>query len=55
MSCTRDSQLFQAKTKELQNKIVPDNASCVGDLIEIDVSKAFTAAFQQITEIPIFL
>ena len=26
----------------------------VSDLIEIDVSKAFTSAFQQITEIPVF-
>ena len=54
MSCTRDNQLFQAEIKELQNKIVPDNASCVGDLVEIDISKAFTFAFQQITEIQVF-
>ena len=40
--------------KELQNKIVPDNVPCVGDLVEIDMSKAFTSEFQQITEIPVF-
>ena len=26
----------------------------VGDLIEIDISKAFTSAFTEITEIPVF-
>ena len=33
---------------------MPDNVPCVGDLVEIDISKAFTSAFQPITEIPVF-
>ena len=33
---------------------MPDNVPRVGDLVEIYISKAFTSAFQQITEIPVF-
>ena len=53
-------KLGYGKIEELELKLKKDlepytaPAPFVNYLIEIDISKAFTAAFQQITEIPIF-
>ena len=40
--------------RALELKLLPDAATCAADLVEIDVSKAFTHAFTEITEIPVF-